>query len=127
MKVNFQCKEFEIQNEELGCTITFSDSFSADDQFKTVKEIMNDDVKYLLIQRIYAEYNDDTDFYHFESTELDFEPDEKMTVNLRKNSFEIKSYFGHMTIGLNLKNKELEELTHILETKFNERIRINRK
>jgi hypothetical protein len=127
MKINFQCKELTIQDQDLGCTITFSDSTSADDQFKTVEEIMNSDEKYLLIQRTYAEDDDDTDFYHFESTELDFEPDEKMIVNLRKDKFEADCYGGQLTIGLNLKSKELEDLTHILETKFTERIRIEKK
>lgn len=126
MKINFLCKELTIQDQELGCTITFSDSTSADDQFKTIEEIMNSDEKYLLIQRTYAEDDDDTDFYHFESTELDFEPNEKMIVNLRKDRFEADCYCGELTIGLNLKNKEIEDLTHILETKFSERIRIEK-
>jgi hypothetical protein len=51
--MNFQCEELTISDEELGYTITFSDSKSSDDQFKTIEEIMNSEEKYLLIQRTY--------------------------------------------------------------------------
>ena len=50
--MNFQCEELTISDDELGCTVKFSDSKSLDDQFMTIEEIMNSDEKYLLIQRM---------------------------------------------------------------------------
>lgn len=53
--MNFQCVELSISDDELGFTVTFSDSKSSDDQFKTVEENMNSQKKYLLIQKTYPE------------------------------------------------------------------------
>jgi hypothetical protein len=92
MKINFQCIELTIQDEELGCTVTFSDSRSADDQYKTEEEIMNSNKKYLLIQRTYAEDEDDVEHYYIESSEsnMNFEPNKKMVVNLNQDRLETK-------------------------------------
>jgi hypothetical protein len=129
MKNNFQCIELTIQNEEFGCTVTFSDSKSADDQFKTEEEIMNSNEKYLLIQRTYAEDEYDKEHYHIESSEsnANFDPHEKIIISINHNRLEAKWSGEEVLIGLNLKNQELENLLRVLKSEFKERITIIRK
>ena len=129
MKINFQCIELTIQNEEFGCTVTFSDSKSADDQFKTEDEIMNSNDKYLLIQRTYAEDEYDKENYHIESSEsnANFDPRKKIIMSINHKRLEAKWSGEEVLIGLNLKNQELENLLRILDSEFNERIWIIRK
>jgi len=126
MKVNFQCKELTILDEELGCTVTFSDSKSENDQFKSIKEIVNSNEKYLLIQRTYPEDDDDEDYYYIESSESDtiFDPDEKIIVKLNQKRFEVNSSGEQLRIGLNLENQELKDLVRIFKTRFEEKITI---
>ncbi|MDO6604066.1 hypothetical protein [Arenibacter palladensis] len=124
MTMNFQCKELTISDEELGCTITFSDSKSADDQFKTIDEIMNSKKKYLLIQKTCPEDDYELDHYHIESSESDTELDseDKITVRLSRENFEISWSGDRLKIGLNLTDKELKDLKEILEGVFMERV-----
>jgi len=124
--MNFKCEELTISDEELGCTITFSNSKSSDDQFKTVEEITNSDEKYLLIQRSYPEDDDDVDNYHIESSETDVEllsDDIEMTVLLDRERFEIEWPGAHLEIGLSLTDMELKSLKEILEKRFIDRLR----
>ncbi|SHJ94847.1 hypothetical protein SAMN04487911_1682 [Arenibacter nanhaiticus] len=122
--MNFQCEELTISDEELGCTIIFSDSKSADDQFKTIDEIMNSQRKYLLIQKTYPEDDFEYSYYHIESSESDTELDleDKMTVRLSRDNFEISWSGDKLKIGLDLTNKELNDLKEILEVVFKERV-----
>jgi len=124
MKINFQCEELTLSDQELGCTVIFSDSISADDQFKTIEEIMNSEEKYLLIQRTYPEEEYDPDFYYIESSETDTElsPKNKMIVSLSQEKFEIDWSGDHLEIGLNLTEQKLKDLMEILEVVFQERV-----
>ena len=128
MRINFHCIELTIQDEELGCTVTFSDSKSADDQFKTEEELMNSVEKYFMIQRTYMEDEDDVENYYLETSEstTDFDPREKMIINLKQNILEANWLGERVIIGLNLKSQELENLFRTMETKFNERITIRK-
>lgn len=127
--MTFQCEELTISDEEFGCTITFSDSKSADEQFKTAEEIMNSGEKYLLIQRTYPEDDDDADNYHIETSETDVDllsDDIEMTVAIDRERFKIEFPGAQLEIGLNLTDKELEKLKEILKTRFKERIRLKK-
>lgn len=127
--MNFQCEELSISDEEFGCTITFSDSKTSDDQFMTAEEIMNSEEKYLLIQRTYPEDDDDVDNYHIETSETDVEllsDDIEMTVVIDRERFEIDWPGAHLEIGLNLTNKEMKNLEEILETRFKDRLRLKK-
>ena len=108
MRINFHCIELTIQDEELGCTVTFSDSKSADDQFKTEEELMNSVEKYFMIQRTYMEDEDDVENYYLETSEstTDFDPREKMIINLKQNILEANWLGERVIIGLNLKSQE---------------------
>jgi len=129
MKINFKCIELTIQDEELGCTVIFSDSRSVNDQFKTEDELINSDEKYFLIQRTYAEDGCDMEYYYIESSESNngFENSEKINININKNIVYINWLDEQVIIGLNLKKHIFDNLLRILNTKFNERIIVNRK
>ena len=121
--MNFQCKELSISDYELGFTIIFSDSQSSDDQFKTEEEIINSGEKYLLIQRSYPEEEDDIDYYYIETSETDTElsPRDKMIVEISQEKFKINWSGDHLEIGLNLTDKEQQELRKAFEVTFKER------
>ncbi|RTE52247.1 hypothetical protein EHW67_18865 [Arenibacter aquaticus] len=89
---------------------------------------MNSVKKYLLIQRTYAEDEDDVEHYYIESSEsyMDFKPNEKMIMSINQDRLETKCNGEQVIIGLNLKKQEFENLLRILETKFNERVTIRR-
>ena len=126
MKMDFQCEELIIEDEEFGCTITFSDAKISDDKFKTAEEIMNSEEKYLLIQRSYPEDDDDVDNYHIETSENDIEllsDDIKMTVTIDREIFKIDWPGAHLEIGLSLTDMELKSLKEILEKRFIDRLR----
>ncbi len=128
MKMNFQCEELTISDEEFGCTITFSDSKTSEDQFKTIEEIMNSEEKYLLIQRTYPEDDYESDYYHLESSETNTEldSDDIITVTIERERFEIDWAGTRLEIGLNLTDKEMKNLEEILETRFKDKIRIKK-
>jgi len=121
--MNFQCEELSLSDDELGFTITFSDSKSSDDQFKTVEEILNSQEKYLLIQRTYPEDEFDFGYYYIESseTETEFNSRDKMIVRLSQDKFKIDWSNAHVEIGLNLSEIEYKELKEAFENTFSER------
>lgn len=126
MTINFKCEELLIEDEELGCTITFSDTKISEDKFKTVEKIMNSEEKYLLIQRTYPEDEYDSDNYYLESSEIDTEFDSGsiMTVTMDQERFDINWPEGHLQIGLDLTKKQIKTLQEILETRFKDRLKI---
>ncbi len=126
MIMNFKCEELLIEDEELGCTITFSDTKISEDKYKTVEEIMNSEEKYLLIQRTYPDEEYDLDNYYLESSEIDteFDSDSIITVIIDPEKFEINWSEGHLQIGLNLTEKEINTLQEILKSRFKDRIKI---
>jgi hypothetical protein len=126
--MNFHCEELTIEDKQFGCTITFSDSNTSEDQFKSVEEIINSEEKYLLIQRNYPEDDFESDFYHIESSEIegDLNSDEKITVKMDQEKFEIAWPGAHLEIGLNLTDKEMKELEEILGKRFKDRIRLEK-
>lgn len=126
--MNFQCKELVIEDEEFGCTITFTDTNITDDQFKTGEEIMNSNEKYLLIQRTYPEDDYDVDNYYIETSENDIEllsDDIKMTVAIDQGTFKIHYPGAHLEIKLSLNDKELKNLKGVLETRFKNRLKLD--
>jgi hypothetical protein len=121
--MDFHCEELTISDEELGCTVTFSDSKTSKGQFKTGKEIMSSDEKYLLIQRTYPEEEYDLDYYHIETSETDtgLSLKDKMIVKLSPEKFEINWSGDHLEIGLNLTEKEHQALKEVFEVIFKDR------
>ena len=127
--MDFKCEELIIEDEEFGCTVIFSDSKFSENQFKTTEEIMNLEEKYLLIQRTYPEDDDDVDSYHIETSETDIDlvsDDIKMTVAIDRERFKIDWPGAHLEIGLNLTDRELENLKEILKARFKDRLRLEK-
>ena len=126
--MNFNCKELLIEDEELGCTITFTDTDISEDQFKSEEEIMNSEEKYLLILRTYPEDDEDVDNYYIETSENDvhlLSDDIEMTVTIDREKFIIDYPGARLEIKLNLKDKELENLKQVLETRFKDRLKMS--
>ncbi len=126
--MNFQCKELTVSDDELGCTITFSDSISSDDRFKTVDEIMNSKAKYLLIQRTYPEDDYESDYYYLETSETDteFKSSDIISVTMNQDRFKIDWPGAHLEIGLKQTDKEMKNLEEVLEARFKDRIRVKK-
>lgn len=122
--MNFQCEELRISDEEFGCTITFSDSKTSEDQFKTVEEIINSEEKYLLIQRTYPEDKNECDYYHLETSETDIglAPNERVMVAIDQEKLEIDWSGIRLEIGLNFTVEEVENLKEILRFRFKDRV-----
>lgn len=127
--MDFNCKELIIEDGELGCTITLTDTDISEDDFKSVEEIMSSDEKYLLIQRTYPEDDDDVDNYYIETSENDvhlLSDDIEMTVTIDREKFIIDYPGAHLEIKLNLNDKELENLKEVLENQFKDRLMLNK-
>ncbi|MFD1553638.1 hypothetical protein [Putridiphycobacter roseus] len=126
MKINFQCIELTIQDDELGCTVIFSDSRSADDQFKSEEELINGVDKHLFIQRSYAEDEYDLENYYIASSESDseFNSSEKIFLKLNNSRLVFNWNAEEIIIGLKLNNQELANLIQVFESTFKERIAI---
>lgn len=122
--MNFQCKELTISDEELGFALTFSDSKSEDRQYLDIDVLINSEEKYLLIQRTYPEDEFEDDYYYIESSESERKLgcNDKMTVKLSREDFEISWSGDQLKIGLDLTDTELNELKEIFQVVFKERI-----
>lgn len=71
--MNFKCEKISINDEEFGCTITFSENQKSNDfkKQKTVKEIMESSEKYIMLQRTYGEDDFEEDYYYFETSDFE--------------------------------------------------------
>jgi hypothetical protein len=124
MKINFHSIELTIQDNELGCTVIFSDSKSAGEQFKTEDELINSIDKYFLIQRSYPEFENENDWYTVESseTEIDFSQKDKIYVTLRQKEIEIYCAGVTHIISQNLSDKEHSQLDKVLRARFKDEV-----
>jgi hypothetical protein len=71
--MNFVCKKISINDEEFGCTVTFSEQ-EEDNDFenqKTVDEIMKSIGQYVMLQRTYGEDEFEEDFYYLETSDFE--------------------------------------------------------
>jgi len=124
MKINFRSIELTIHDQELGCTIIFSDSKSADDQFKTEEELINSDKKHFLIQRTYPEFEDEIDWYTVEASEIDMNFSQKDSIHITLRQKEIEIYCSGIThiIEQALSKKEYSQLDKVLRTRFEDKV-----
>ncbi|ASB50486.1 hypothetical protein [Alkalitalea saponilacus] len=115
MKIN--CIEILINDEELGCQLTFSDKkeLGEDSENMTVQELIDSLGKYLLIQRSYPEDEFESDYIHFETHDkkcsgelIDYE------MFLSKERFELNLLNEKIEVLINPTQKEYSELKKIL-------------
>ena len=115
MKIN--CIEISISDEGLGCQVTFSEKKSLGEEAAemSVQEIIDSTGKYLLIQRSYPDFEDESDYIYFETHNEEFAGALRdYEIVLTKERFELKLLNGEIEVLINPTDKEYTELKKIL-------------
>jgi len=115
MKIN--CIEISINNEELGCQVTFSSKKSLGDEVSqmTVQEIIDSTGEYLSIQMSYLDYEDESDYIYFETHNDEYAGELKdYEMVLTKERFELSLRNGKIEVLIYPTDKECSELKEIL-------------
>lgn len=115
MKIN--CIEISISDEELGCQVTFSEKKDLGEESAnmTVQEIIDSIGRYLLIQRSYPEFEDESDYIYFETYDEEFSGElSDYEMVLSRERFELKTIDGIIEVLINPTDKEYSELKKIL-------------
>lgn len=115
MKLN--CIEISISDEELGCQVTFSEKKGLGEETEnmTVQEIIDSIGRYLLIQRSYPEFEDESDYIYFETHNEEFAGElSDYEMVLSREQFELKLIDGKIDVLINPTDKEYSELKKIL-------------
>jgi len=115
MKIN--CIEISINDEELGCQVTFSEKKDLGEETAnmSIQEIIESIGKYLLLQRLYPEDDFASGNYYFETHDenlcgdlVDYE------MMLSKTRFELKILNETIEVAINPTEKEYTQLKKIL-------------
>ena len=120
MKIN--CIEISISDEELGCQVTFSEKkdLGADSANMSVQEIIDSIGKYLLIQRSYPDFEDESDYIYFETHNEEFAGElSDYEMVLSREQFKLKLIDGKIDVLINPTDKEYSELKKILPILIN--------
>jgi hypothetical protein len=120
MKIN--CIEISISDEELGCEVTFSEkkNLGEESENMSVQEIINSIGEYLLIQRSYADFEDEGDYIYFETHNEEYAGElNDYEMVLTKERFELKLLNGVIEVLINPTDKEYSELKKILPILMN--------
>jgi len=115
MKLN--CIEISINDEELGCQITFSEKKDLGEETAnmSINEILESLGRYLLLQRSYPEDDFATGNYYFETHDENICGDlVNFEMVLSKTRFELKLPKDNIEISINPTEKEFKELIKIL-------------
>lgn len=115
MKIN--CIEISISDEELGCEVTFSEKKDLGEETEnmSVQEIIDSTGEYLLIQRSYADFEDEGDYIYFETHNKEYAGElSDYEMVLSKERFELKLLNGEIEVLINPTDKEYSELKKIL-------------
>jgi len=120
MKIH--CIEISISDEELGCQVTFSNKRSLGEEVSqmTVQEIIDSTGEYLLIQRSYPDFEDESDYIYFETHNVEYAGELKdYEMVLTKERFELKLLNGEIEVFINPTDKEFSKLKKILPILIN--------
>jgi len=115
MKIN--CIEISINDEDLGCQVTFSENKSLGEKAAkmSIQEIIDSTGAYLLIQRSYPDYEDESDYIYFETHNEEYAGELKdYEMFLTKERFELRLRDGKIEVLINPTDKEYSELKKIL-------------
>ena len=115
MKLN--CIEISINDEKLGCQVTFSEKKDLGEETAnmSVQEIIDSIGRYLLIQRSYPEDEFESDYIYFETHDEEYAGelvDYEMV--LSRECFELNLSNGKIEVLITPTNKEYSELKKIL-------------
>ena len=90
--MKFECKELEIDNQEFGCSITFSENVNNGicEENLTFDEMLHSIGTYIMLQRTYAEDEFEEDYCYFESNDSEKSGElENFEINLSRNQFSL--------------------------------------
>jgi len=120
--MNFKCKELTISDEYLGCTITFSDSIEQEFYETHDYDEINENEKYLMLQRTYPEDEFENDYYTIELSDFEKSGELKeFKIKLDRNIFKIEWDTKKAEIELDIDNKEYDRLVKALKIVTNNR------
>jgi len=126
--MKLSCIEISINDEELGCQVTFSEKKSLGEEAAnmSVQEIIDSTGKYLLIQRSYPDYEDESDYIYFETHDEQFAGglvDYEMV--LSKECFELNLSNGKIKVLISPTDREYSELKKALPILTNKSGKLN--
>ena len=110
--MKFDCKQISINNEELGCTVSFYDR-KQDGEAQTdmtIDEIIESIGEYVMLQRTYPEDDFETDYYYIETS--------NPNIAGKLKNFLIK--LSRTKMSMTFSNKEIEISINPIDNKFNE-------
>jgi len=110
--MKFNCVDISINDDELGCQVTFSEKKSLGEEAAkmSVQEIIDLTGKYLLIQRSYPDYEDESDYIYFETH------DEQFAGRL----VDYEMVLSQECFELNLSNSKIEVLISPSDNEYSE-------
>ncbi len=117
--MEFDCKEISINDEEFGCTVTFSED--PDDGLSqmnmSIKEIMESTTgQYLLLQRTYPEDELETDYYYLETSNPDKLGELKnFDIDLYRTRFLMKFQDDLYDLSIHISDNKFEKLKKALK------------
>jgi hypothetical protein len=126
--MKFRCKEISINDEELGCTITFSENIENEESVenKTIDEIMNSIGQYITLQRTYPENKHERDYYYFESSDFEKSGELKnFKIDISPNQFSMNLDDEVYEIEIGVTKIKFEEIKQVLSKIANGRGQIN--
>lgn len=126
--MKFRCKEISINDEELGCTITFSENIENEESVenKTIDEIMNSIGQYITLQRTYPENKHKRDYYYFESSDFEKSGELKnFKIDISPNQFSMNLDHEVYEIEIGVTKIKFEEIKQVLSKIANGRGQIN--
>jgi len=116
--MKLDCKEISISDDELGCTIEFSEEkekFEVNIK-KSVKEILASIKPYILLQRTYGEDEFEEDYYYFETLDFDKAGELKdFTIDVYRKKILITCNNEIFEITIHAKDKKFENLKTVLK------------
>ena len=116
-KMKFSCKEVSIDDEDLGCTISFSENVDNDEfeKERTSDEIMDSIGQYITLQRTYSEDEFEKDCYSFESSDFDKSGElVDFKINLYRTQFVMTFEKELYEIQINVDDQKFENLKVVL-------------
>ena len=125
--MEFDCKNIDIRNDELGCSLTFSDTKDqgfVDDQ--SIEKIIKSLGKYVMLQRSYGEDNYEEDYHYFEMSEFDNSGELRdFEIDLQPNMFLMRYKKVMIKLKLNLSEEEFRKIKEVLALIVNNRGKLN--
>src|SRR5665647_2059316 len=116
--MKLDCKEISISEDELGCTIKFSEEKEKYDLYikRSVQEILASMKPYILLQRSYGEDEFEEDYCYFETLDFDKAGELKdFTIDVYRKKILITCNNEIFEITIHAKDKKFENLKAVLK------------